>query len=467
MSMKKILMAAAAVTALTAGSASAATVSPLSKVGGKFLTPTGVTGTTFDAYTIANELNVAPTAPTADATIVIAPTSNTTIGAGQYVLTYNITGGTFTTTSVSSAASSITLKANNSSGTDIASPSSQVTSVAMVNANTVAFNITVASGEFLTNVSLINTLKLGQSRTAVAIDGNLTTAGGSSVDGGAIASKTIIDYRAGYKFSATAADATLTLKSGYKKFTVGTDASSFDIGTGIGFAINSNAATDNVYIKTDGTTAQTSDLLTPAVTLTGDVSAFDPTVGSQAPDTGTTNVFTLTSLTAIRGATEKVTLTQRTTPLVGNASAYSITPTVTMASGYTAPTFANTPIGTVSLEGTNFYAAWVGDGTNGITYSIRLGNRSATAVSAVTVAVLNSLNPATVATCNMGAVPASGELLITSASLKTCFGSFGRADLRITAQVSSSSLTAKMRSVAAGVVNEQSLGGGSDVAKAN
>ena len=45
--------------------------------------------------------------------------------------------------------------------------------------------------------------------------------------------------------------------------------------------------------------------------------------------------------------------------------------------------------------------------------------------------------------------------------------SFGRADLRITAQVSSSSLTAKMRSVAAGVVNEQSLGGGSDVAKTN
>jgi hypothetical protein len=465
--MKKILMAAVAVSALSAGAASAATISNTTQISGR--TIAGTAAGTFDPYTIANELNVA-TPPTADATIVVSPTTNTTIGQGQYVLTYNITGGTFTTTSINSG--SLGLVTNTALGANIVTPSSVVSSVNTVNANTVSFNVTIASGEFLTTATLTDVLKLGSARATVAVNGSITTAAGNAVDGGTIASQNLIDYRSGYKFAATANNGVLTLASSYKAFTVGANATSFAVGSAMGFALNTGTDARDIVMKTAGTTgaaAAVADLLTPVLTLTGDVASFDPTVGAQAPDTTTTNVFTLSSLTAIRAGSETVNLSQHVSPAIvvaGNPSSYAITPVVTMAAGYTAPAFATTALGSVSLEGTNFYAAWVGDGTNGINYTIRLGNRAATAVTGITVTALNSLNAVSTATCTVGTLPASGELLITSAALKTCFGSFGRADLRITAQATSTTMTAKLRSSSAGVVNEQSLGGGTVSASA-
>ena len=482
MSMKKILMTAVAVTALSAGAASAASISVTSKVGGKYLQPLGTNvGTTFDAYTIANELNVA-TAPTAAANLVIAPTAATTIGQGQYVITYNITGGTFTTTSVTTA--SLVLTTNDGttnyallgatvSGTGTANTilASRVTSVNTVNANSIAFNVTIAPGEFLTVSTLNNTLKLGSARASVAVSGALTTDGGAAVDGGTVPAKTIIDYRSAYAFDATAANQTLSLASGFKKFkTSGSDATSAVIASGMGFYVNTGAVTgDLVYTDGAGTAALTSDLLTPVLTLAGDVASFVPTVGSQGADALTTNVFTLSSLTNIRSAGETVTLSQKAsplTPVAGNASSYSITPVVTMASGYTAPMFAPVALGAVSIEGTSFYAPWVGDGVNGIVMRIRLGNKTATKIPAVSVTLLNATGTVTTTTCTLGEVPASGDLVITSSDLKTCFGAFGRGDLRITAQTTSTNLTAKMRSTDAFGTVEQSLGGGTSVATA-
>jgi len=459
--MKKILLTAVAVSALSAGAASAASISQTTTVGTKQMTPSGAAGgTTFDAYTIASELNVA-TPPTAAAVIKLAPTTTTTVGSGNYVVTFNVTGGTFTTSPVVTGDLTFT-------GTGLTAATT-VNSVNSVNANSIAFNVTVGAGEFITTFDFANTLKLGSARDSVAVSGKIDTAGGAQVDGGVSASKTIIDYRSGYKATATAADTQLTLASAYKKFTGAV--STINIGTALLFVENQNANSDRVYKTTTGTTVSTADLTTAVLTLTGDVSAFDPTVNAVAPDALTTNVFTAAagsaSLAALQAAGVNVTLTAKATPVAGNASAYSITPVVTMGAGYTAPTLSAVTLGAVTLEGTNFFAPWVGDGTNGITYTIRLGNRAATAVSGITVTLLNSQNVATATTCNAGTLPASGELLITSASLKTCFGAFGRGDLRITAQAVSSTMTAKMRSVSANVVNEQSLGGGTVNASAN
>ena len=460
MSMKKILLTAVAVSALSAGAASAASISQTTTVGTKQMTPSGAAGgTTFDAYTIASELNVA-TPPTAAAVIKLAPTTTTTVGSGNYVVTFNVTGGTFTTSPVLTTDLTFT-------GTSLTAATT-VNSVNSVNANSIAFNVTVGAGEFITTFDFANTLKLGSARDSVAVSGKIDTAGGAQVDGGVSASKTIIDYRSGYKATATAADTQLTLASAYKKFTGAL--STINIGTALLFVENQNANSDRVYKTTTGTTVSTADLTTAVLTLTGDVSAFDPTVNAVAPDALTTNVFTAaagsTSLAALQAAGVNVTLTAKATPVAGNASAYSITPVVTMGAGYTAPTFSAVTLGAVTLEGTNFYAAWVGDGTNGINYTIRLGNRAATAVTGITVTVLNSMNTPTATTCNVGTLPASGELLISSTVLNTCFGAFGRADLRITAQAVSTNMTAKMRSVSANVVNEQSLGAGSVAASA-
>lgn len=462
MSMKKILMAAAAVTALTAGSAGAASIDQTSTVGGKQMTPSGSGGvvgaTTFEAYTIANELNVA-TPPTAAAVIKLAPTSATTVGSGNYIVTFNITGGTFTTSPV--VTTDLTF-----AGTGLTAATT-VNSVNSVNANSIAFNVTVGAGQFITTFDFANTLKLGSNRDSVAVSGKIDTAGGAQVDGGLSLSKTIIDYRSGYKVAATAVDTQLTLASAYKKFTG--DVPSFNIATGLLFAENQNSSSDRVYKTTTGTPVAMADLTTAVLTLTGDVSALDPKISTVAPDASTTNVFTAAAgsanLAALQGSTGVVvTLAQKTTPVAGNASAYSIAPVVTMAAGFTAPTFSAVTLGAVTLEGTNFYAPWIGDGTNGITYTVRLGNRATTAVSGITVTLLNSQNTPTATSCNVGTLPASGELLISSATLKTCFGAFGRGDVRITAQVASTSVTAKLRSVSANVVNEVSLGGGSKVA---
>jgi len=456
--MKKILMTAVAVTALSVGAASAATISNSTTVGTKTMTPSGAAGgTAFDAYTIANELNVA-TPPTAAGVIKLAPTTATTVGSGNYVVTFNITGGTFTTTGVTVGNLALTGAAT-----------STVTSVNSVNANSIAFNVTVAAGEFVTSFDLTNTLKLGSARDSVAVTGKIDTQAGAQVDGGLSASKTIIDYRTGYKVAATAVATELTLASAYKKFTGAV--TTFNIGTGLAFAENVGATTsDRVYSTTTGTFVVPADLTAATLTLAGDISAFDPTVNAVAPDALTTNVFTAAAGSGTLGLLQaggvNVTLSQKATPVAGNASTYSITPVVTMGAGYTAPTFSAVALGAVTLEGTNFYAAWVGDGTNGINYTIRLGNRAATAVTGITVTVLNSLNTPTATTCNVGTLPASGELLISSTVLNTCFGAFGRADLRITAQAVSTTMTAKMRSVSANVVNEQSLGAGSVAASA-
>lgn len=462
MSMKKILLTAVAVSALSAGVASAASISTATTVGGKSMTATGAVPpvlTTFDAYTIANELNVA-TPPTAAAVIKLAPTTTTTVGSGNYVVTFNITGGTFTTAGVTVGNLAM-------AGTTVAST---VTSVNSVNANSIAFNVNVAAGEFVTSFDLTNTLKLGSARDTVAVNGKIDTQAGAQVDGGVSASKTIIDYRTGYKVAATAVDTQLTLASAYKKFTGAV--TTFNIATGLAFSENVGATSgDRVYSTTTGTFVVPADLTAATLTLAGDISAFDPTVNAVAPDALTTNVFSAPAASATLGLLQaggaNVTLSQKLVPVAGNASTYAITPVVTMGAGYTAPTFSAVTLGAVTLEGTNFYAPWVGDGTNGITYSIRLGNRAATAVAGITVTLLNSQNVATATTCNAGTLPASGELLITSASLKTCFGAFGRGDLRITAQAVSTTMTAKMRSVSANVVNEQSLGGGTVNASAN
>jgi hypothetical protein len=451
--MKKILMAAVAVSALSVGVANAATISNTSTVAGVSLAPAGAT-ITVNPYTVASEI-VTTSTTAATSVLTISPTTATTISAGNYIVTYNITGGTFTTTGVTTASLAV-------NGLNV------VSSVNTVSATSISFNVTVGAGLYLTSASLTNAVKLGVAKSDVSISGIITTADGANVDGGAIAAKKIIDYRSAFLFDGTAADATLTIASGFEAFAVG--GASTNIGTAIGFATNDGVdANDIVYIDATGTAAATSDLTAAVLTLTGDVSAFDADANGTAPDADTTNVFTLGAgdLADLQGQVLTVGLSQQATAVAGNASDYSLGVEVEMGAGYTAPTFASIPLGSVALEGTNFYAAWVGDGTNGINYSIRLGNRSAAPVTGVSVALLNSLNATTVTTCAIGTIPASGELLITSASLNACFGNYGRADLRITVQASNSAVTAKMRSVSAGVVNEQSLGGGTTTASAN
>jgi hypothetical protein len=462
--MKKILMAAAAVTALTAGVANAATFDTTgtgSTVGTKSLAlpASGAVGTTPEAYTIGNEVRLTDTS-TINAVLKVNPSSGTAIGIGNYLVTFNVTGGTFDISSI--ATGNLTLTGG---GT--------VSSTSTVNAGTISFIVNQATGN-LTAMSFSVPIKTGTAKAPIAVSGSIqSTASLLPVDGGTIPSVTIVDYRDGLSFGATKADQTLTLASGFKKFSGGSgDVTAANIATAVGFTANTGVNnTDTVQTDLVGGALLTGEIQSAVLTVGGDLSAFNVKVGTQAADnTANPGVVTLTSLTNLKGQSETISLNQKSTPVVGVESAYTVTPVITLSTGLNPLTYAAAKIGTVSFEGNSFYAAWVGDGTNGISYSIRLGNRTSSAVASVKASLLNpavtgtSGTVASTASCEVGPIPASGELVISSDTLKTCFGAFKRSDVKILFQSSVSSLTAKMRTVSAGMVTEAPLGGGSTVA---
>jgi len=99
--MKKILMAAVAVSVMSAGAVSAATISTSTTIGMTGSAPSYAGGTSilrtgggYEPYTIANEVNIDANSAV-KSKIVISPSSATAIAAGTYLITYNVTGGTY------------------------------------------------------------------------------------------------------------------------------------------------------------------------------------------------------------------------------------------------------------------------------------------------------------------------------------------------------------------------------------
>ena len=482
MSMKKILMAAVAVSVISASAASAATISTTSKIGtaagyasGGATIANSVSG--YEPYSLANEVTL--TAASKVYTILdVAPSSGTAIGAGQYLVTYTVSGGTFD--NAVGATTDLT-PAFTGTGT--------VNSVSVNSPTTYSFVVTVNAASFVTGLTLKVPVLLGTARAPVVVSGSITTlAGAVAVDGGAIPAVTVVDYRNGLTFGATPASPVLSLAAGFKAFLnpvlaspANADVLTRQIGTAVGFAKTSSltVGSDKVYSDTLATEMATTVITSAVLTVAGDLSALDAKIADAAGTAGVLGADVIATapgvittpaaslqLGYLQGKTASISLAEKATALAASAGSYSITPVVAVSAGLTAPTFASTALGSVSLEGTNFIASWVGDNSNGINYSIRLGNKSASAISSVTVALLNpyttgtSGSVASTATCSVGPLPASGELVITSATLTGCFGAFKRSDVRITIQGLSSVLTAKMRTVAAGVVTEQTLGNG-------
>jgi hypothetical protein len=472
MSMKKILMAAVAVTALTAGTANAVAITTGaltagSTVGGVTLNPTAGAGVTavYDPYTLANEVTT-PATTTIPAVIRSSTTSALT-NATQYLVTYNITNGTFITAGTVpgdiAANGGIGIIAN-SNGT--------------VSTSQVQFVVTTGAGDptgFAWTTRGIRPLstKLPVSvTTSIALMSSPTV----NLDGGTSAAITLIDFRDAFTFTATAANPTLSIASGFKKFAGA--AAYADVATAMGVKIAGAVATSGAgdVIYKDGATALVAaDVATAVLTITGDLTAMNGRLGAaQLADASTTNVFTadgtnLPLLRAAPGATPTATfgLVEKTVPLVGVEGGYSVTPVITLASGLTAPTFAATKLGSVSFEGTALFVPWVSDGVNGTNNVIRIGNKSTTA--AVTSVKASLLNPtvkatsgtvASTTTCELGTIAASGEMVINSAALKTCFGSFTRSDVRLTVQGAAADLTLKMRSSTAGITTENLVGSG-------
>jgi len=298
-----------------------------------------------------------------------------------------------------------------------------------------------------------------------------------NIDGGVSPSVTVIDFREGVSFKATKAPQKLSIASGFKKFVPAsgtTDAAYADLATSMGTVIAGPAVTgvitDIIYKNGTGGALATTDVATAVLTFSGDFTKLDGRLGSaQLADTGTTNVFTAdaTNLSNFQGGSATFGLVGKATALVGAEGSYAVTPVVTLTTGLNAPTLPTTTLGAVTFEGTSLFAPWVSDGTNGTNNVIRIGNKSDTA--AVTSVKASLLNPtvkgtsgtvASTTTCELGTIAVAGELVINSAALKTCFGSFARSDVRLTVQGAADNLTLKMRSSTNGVTTENLVGSG-------
>lgn len=481
MSMKKILMAAAAVTALTAGTAGAITIDKTttmgitSGAGAINLTPTVVTGgPTTEPYTLANEITT-PASTSVKATLVANLTANL-VASKTYLVTYTVTNGTFDNPSTGTIAAGDIQQAATAGATPAAFGTSTLGTT-----TTTSQQFIVSPGGTLTPIQLIWATKgIKPTSAKLPVSVNVSIADYSSptinIDGGTSASVTVIDFRDGVSFKVAAKDQKLSIASGFKKFVVSgaADAAYGELANTMGTAIAgpavANVTTDKIYKDGIGGALTTTDVATAVLTIGGDLSKLDGRLGSaQLADTGTTNVFTAdaTNLSAFQGTTATFGLVGKATALVGAEGSYTVTPVVTLSSGLTAPTFAATKIGSVSFDGTSLYLPWVSDGSNGTNNVIRIGNKSATA--AVTSVKASLLNPtvtgtsgtvASTATCELGTIAAAGELTINSAALTTCFGAFKRSDVRLTVQGAEANLTLKMRSSTAGITTENIVGSG-------
>jgi len=476
--MKKILMAAAAVTALTAGSAGALTIdkagTPVNTV--SIAPSTNTLGIVTEPYTLASE-TIVSSATNVSFVAKLTPAAAAGLTQGNsYIVTFTIAGGTFETTGIGTGDIGALGTGNTTTSTGEVTPTK--IQYVLQSAATGGTNVAITAITW-TSKGIIP----GTDKSPVTVTASLAnlTSPTQVIDGGAV-SATVLDFRQGLTFKASPADKTLSIASGFKKFGNLTDGPTADtttasIGTSVGFTNTGTANTltsDKVYktgaTEIDGTVVTSADL-----TVTGNLSSFDARIGSgstaQLADVATGVISTLnnTNLGTLQTAGSSITLQPKATPVTGVESGYSVKPTsVVMSTGFLPGTFAAKTIGSVSFDGVNIYAPWVGDGTNGISYSIRLGNRTATAVGNVKATLLNPVATGTSGTvastvaCDVGSIPASGELIVNSDVLKACFGSFKRSDVRLTIQASKDSVTAKMRTASAGVVNEATLGTGTN-----
>ena len=172
--------------------------------------------------------------------------------------------------------------------------------------------------------------------------------------------------------------------------------------------------------------------------------------------TGTTILAHNVNVAVVAGNNISVTTTQ------AYSGTLAISPPTGNAIAAFPPVTAN--LETTTLQGFKIDAPWFGGSKASTPSLVRLSNSSSVATGTVTLVlsnpVLASGDSLTASTCSIAAgVPATGELLIDTARVTTCFGNFIRGDMAITVQGTVDRLSAKMRVLSSnGSVSEQTLG---------
>lgn len=466
MFMKKILMAAVAVSALSAGAATAATISATE------VSNVAVTlGASPVAYRIASEtkfgtgLLTTTTAGHNESTVTVGAGQ---LGVGTYSVTYTLSGpASYQTALLNSSL------ASNAGLNCVVAP--VLASGGAVAGTAVTYSVSL-SGTCSTSATALaadrgpSTFTLDAPLKVTGLGSVTLTAGlaqgGVSIDNGTSPAVTLISNTAGFTATA-AADTTTTfwaLGTAVPYRTLGgTDAI---IGT---YTVDSVA---NIYVTADATSLAQNEILTTGLSLAGDFTNLTATASVGGAMASVSPFSTATLATQAKGTQTFTMSVPVVTPnsVSQSTKAFSLTVTpATTSTKFTVPAAYTTTLQSISLEGVNYLAPWVGGNQSAANTSIRLSN-SGVATGAVTLQLaapvrsVGTVAGATTCTSStlskLGSIANGAELVISQADLTTCFGDFKRGDVTITVQASSSSLTAKARNVnaASGDVAEISLG---------
>lgn len=187
---------------------------------------------------------------------------------------------------------------------------------------------------------------------------------------------------------------------------------------------------------------------------------------------GNTATFALTNVSAdaFSAGSADLRLTQTSTAAsqkVIQPGAVTTAWTPTYAAGFTSPTSAQSVAsGVITWDGTNFIAPWFSGSQAQTQSQVRLSNTGAAPATvrvSITNGVFNFNGSATSfadSTCATGSftLPVDGDLVLSNAAIKNCFGDFLRGDLLISVEAAGSGVTAKMRNTSANGTFETTLG---------
>jgi hypothetical protein len=504
MSMKKILMAAAAVTALTAGSANAASITS-AQVSGVNLTQATQTAAA-KSYVLADSVVLATAANVTTATGNTVKAKLGTAGyfapgpiQTTYTATYTLSGtGNPVFTTTTPTATLTAMPAVTIAGVTVTCTPPTVSAVGggASGSNSVTFAFTMLPG---TGGSACNNQN---SPTEFVVDapfkltsvGSVTASIGFKVASteaaydGAAATYPLVITASPYTVAVTADTVPTVMaltagSAGYVSLKTSTD-NSFDsnIGklTAAAATAPANAENNRIYQDlTGGTTALPAITADVALIATsGNFSVIVPKIG-----TSTTGVvsptnsssFTDKGQTLAADTSVSVSIATNNTTQINSAQSYTATVTPKLAANTTLTTPAAigpVALQTINLEGINFIAPWIAGSQSPSNVLIRIANNSGTDAGAITLnlksPIYNTGTAPTVAptACTSAKLPALAkiaagtELVLGATELTTCFGDFKRGDLLITAQAPKDNLTAKARlTTASGQVSEISLGG--------
>lgn len=466
---KQLLLAAASAVAIGFSGAAVASEISGATVSGVALTP----GT--KAYTVASEVitSTAANLTTTSATTVSAKLDGTArfepgITGTNYAATLTLTGAKF-----QAPVTSVTV--NGGAGNCAATPATVVSGGGAGQSTvTVVFNVSATCSvtnpvDYTPNgVTFGVPFVVDASASTVSASVGFQVAATAAAYGGANGTATLVQKASGYAVSLaanTAKPTTLSLSSTpvYSALLTTSDYDNIIGDASADFATPGASTTGSIY----------ADLAAGALPPVQYGLSLSGTFGTVKPQLdGTTNLtttspFTTASIAAQTGA-HTITVAIPTPATVSGPQSYTATLTPSFATASTVVTapaaVSNVALQTIGLQGTSFVAPWVQSTNANYNTVLRVSNHGGTA-GAVTLTLLSPSATPDRTTCTatelskLSGIASGAELSINSADLTTCFGAFGRGDVRISIQSQSTNLTAKLRIVNPGnVVSEQSLG---------